>query len=184
MTVVVPRRWRESKCRTQIRAPKGASSFVVSHALHPLISSVVGKGFSHYSLFFKFLFFQNADIFISTEHPVHRGSPFTQQSLGCGQRGDFIQIPSNFLNDLNATRVRWGDPAKVFVQEWAKFRYGIFDEFGFAQDPLYPSFFKVQDQIFPTGKQTIQKRNNFRGLLNMLCLFLRHKQQSRSWFLA
>ena len=46
-------------------------------------------------------------------------------------------------------------PAKLFVKEWAKFRYGIFDEHGFAGDILYPNFYKVQGKYLPTGTSNI-----------------------------
>ena len=36
-------------------------------------------------------------------------------------------------------------------QEWSKYRYGVFDEHGYPDDPLYPNFFKIQDRILPTG---------------------------------
>ena len=43
-----------------------------------------------------------------------------------------MAIPANFLATWNNTVATWGNPAKVFVHEWAKLRYGIFDEFGFS----------------------------------------------------
>ena len=49
----------------------------------------------------------------------------------------------------------YGDPAKVFVHEWAKFRYGIFDEFGFSGDDLYPNYYKVDGQMVPTGSSDL-----------------------------
>ena len=32
--------------------------------------------------------------------------------------------------------------ARLFVREWAKFRYGVFDEFGYRDDSMYPPFYK------------------------------------------
>ena len=29
----------------------------------------------------------------------------------------------------------------AFVHEWSKFRYGVFEEFGYPGDPLYPMFY-------------------------------------------
>ena len=67
--------------------------------------------------------FQGTDVVITgAPHPVHRDSPFTQQSRGCGQSGEFISLPKTFLTRLNQTWASWGDPAKVIVNEWAKFR--------------------------------------------------------------
>jgi hypothetical protein len=42
-----------------------------------------------------------------------------------------MAIPAKFLVEWNRTVETWGSPAKMFVHEWAKLRYGIFDEFGF-----------------------------------------------------
>ena len=47
---------------------------------------------------------------------------------------------------------------KVFVHEWAKFRYGLFEEYGYPGDDIYPMFYydqnlntpKVQTS-YPTG---------------------------------
>ena len=66
---------------------------------------------------------------------------------GCGQRGDSIQLPESFFTNWNRTVSSRGSPAKLFVKEWAKFRYGVFDEHGFADDPLYPNFYKVEDKF-------------------------------------
>ena len=42
--------------------------------------------------------------------------------------------------------------ARVLVHEWAKYRWGVFEESGYAGDPLYPSFYRrTADQWAPTG---------------------------------
>ena len=94
---------------------------------------------------------QDTDIHIGQDHPVHRKSPFTQQSRGCGLQGDFISFPYRFFTEWNRTWSVYGNPAKVFVHEWSKYRYGIFDEFGFAGDKLFPNYYKVHGEIVPTG---------------------------------
>ena len=40
---------------------------------------------------------QDGDIFVSPDHPLHSGSPWTQQSQGCGRPGDFVYLPRSFL---------------------------------------------------------------------------------------
>jgi hypothetical protein len=85
--------------------------------------------------------FQSADIRIDVDHPFHRGSLYTQQSRGCGQPGEFMAMPANFLVDWNATVETWRSPAKMFVHEWAKLRYGVFDEFGFAGTYICPQMY-------------------------------------------
>lgn len=125
VTVVVPQTWRDSRCKTQILTPRGASAYGVP------------------------------DVYVTDEHPVHRKSPYTQQSKGCGHTGDFMAIPFHFLTSWNHTWEAWGDPSKVFVHEWAKLRYGIFDEHGYADDPLYPNYYKVNGQVVPTGTSNV-----------------------------
>ena len=41
---------------------------------------------------------------------------------------------SNFEEDF-------GPYGHVFVHEWSKFRYGVFEEHGYPGDPLYPMFY-------------------------------------------
>ena len=126
ISVVVPSSWRDSQCNTVIRTPKGETPY------------------------------RKADILVSAEdHPIYGAIPFTQQSKGCGQHGDFMSMPFSFLTSWNRTWEKHGDPAKLFVHEWAKLRYGIFDEFGFNQDQLYPNYFFHKGHILPTGTTNV-----------------------------
>ena len=100
----------------------------------------------HYFISY-FLKFQSPDIYIDDKDNInhlHRDGPYTSQSKGCGQPGDQMNIPFNHLTSNESN-------PKVLVSEWAKLRYGIFDEFGFPNDPLYPHYYRVKDQVRPTG---------------------------------
>jgi hypothetical protein len=33
------------------------------------------------------------------------------------------------------------------VQQWAKYRYGVFDEVGYVSDPVYPSCYKGEHGV-------------------------------------
>jgi len=121
VTVVIPSNWRDARCHAAIPYP--------------------AKGVKY----------QGGDILLSSDSPVFGSSPHTQQSRGCGMRGDFINIPATFLRDWNKTHHTWGNPGKLFVKEWSKLRYGVFDEHGYISDPIYPNFFKHQDMLLPTG---------------------------------
>ena len=77
--------------------------------------------------------------------------PYTQHSRGCGERGEHLALPQTFLTNWNHTVSLHTSPAKLLVKEWAKFRYEVFDEHGFADDPIYPNFYKVEDKFLPTG---------------------------------
>ncbi|CAL4124268.1 unnamed protein product, partial [Meganyctiphanes norvegica] len=70
-------------------------------------------------------------------HPLFGSQPWVQQSQGCGHPGDYIQLGSDLLRatSTNASVTR---AAKLLVREWTKFRWGIFDEGGHHDDPLYP----------------------------------------------
>ena len=120
VTVVIPHSWRDSICQTVIRAPQGGTPY-----RHP-------------------------DIKINGKHALFGKTPFTQRSRGCAQTGDFMFIPYHFLTAWNNTWETYGDPAKFFVKEWAKLRYGIFDERGYANDLLFPNYYYVNGDIYPT----------------------------------
>ena len=98
---------------------------------------------------------QTADIQVQAESLISGRAPYTQHSRGCGQPGDRITIPEIFFTDWNSTLDAFVSPAKTFVKEWAKFRYGVFDEHGFTGDTLYPNFYKVQGKFLPTGSSTL-----------------------------
>ncbi|CAL4095825.1 unnamed protein product, partial [Meganyctiphanes norvegica] len=97
-----------------------------------------------------------AHIRVSTPHPVFGSRPWTQQSQGCGKQGDFIQLGSDILKAR--TNESYINVAKVLLTEWAKFRWGIFDEHGFDGDFRYPATYHnpetneiIPNTCFPHG---------------------------------
>ena len=81
-----------------------------------------------------------------------RGShPYTVQSAACGEPGEEIIFPEHVLTTGNTSTAWFGKSAKLLVKEWAKYRYGVFDEFGFSGDKLYPNYFESGGSIYPTG---------------------------------
>ena len=125
ITIVVPSTWRDGKCQEVIRPPKNDIPY------------------------------READVKITVGHPIYGGTPYTQQSRQCGLRGDFTNLPYTFLAAWNETKETLGNPAKLFVHEWMKLRYGIFDEFGFTGDSMYPNYFHHNGQILPTGTSNV-----------------------------
>ena len=79
----------------------------------------------------KHSYYRRPQFHVQDNHPIYGSRPYTQQSRGCGQPGDYVGLPFNFLTTWNNTWENFGDPAKLFVKEWAKLRYGTFDELGF-----------------------------------------------------
>ncbi|XP_053326282.1 calcium-activated chloride channel regulator 1-like [Spea bombifrons] len=80
--------------------------------------------------------YDKADIIIA--NPFVRGDdPYTLQYGGCGEMGRYIHLTPNFL--LNDSLINiYGPREKVFVHEWAQYRWGVFDEYSDDQ-PYYLS---------------------------------------------
>ena len=76
---------------------------------------------------------------------LYGNSPYTLQTGGCGAQGEYIQVTPEFLTGYQTMETIFGPPGQVFVHEWAKYRYGVFEEFGYPGDSKYPMFyFKAQ----------------------------------------
>lgn len=83
-------------------------------------------------------------------------SVWTQQSTGCGQPGDHIYFNYNSLLDSDTTTL-----SKMFVKEFAKYRYGVFDEQGFIGDAVYPVCHLGENgQLTVTGCSDLPIRDN------------------------
>ncbi|XP_030763099.1 calcium-activated chloride channel regulator 1-like [Sitophilus oryzae] len=74
---------------------------------------------------------ESSDITVLPSGPVH-GDMYTQQSLGCGQPGDQIFLNYATLHYKNPTL------ARSLIKEFAMYRYGVFEEQGYFNDPVYP----------------------------------------------
>lgn len=61
---------------------------------------------------------------------------FVQTFTGCGENGDQIFASYSAFNRNTVGR--------ELVREWAKYRYGIFDEIGYPNDPIYPMCYKTE----------------------------------------
>ncbi|XP_043216154.1 calcium-activated chloride channel regulator 4A-like [Amphibalanus amphitrite] len=93
----------------------------------------------------------SADLRVSgLRHPVHGAAPWTHQSGLCGRPGHFIQFAADYV--ASGETHRFGDQGRVLVHEWAKYRWGVFEETGYAGDRLYPSFHRASAERWtPTG---------------------------------
>lgn len=82
---------------------------------------------------------ESSDITITGEHPIYRNIIWTEQVGGCGVQGK--QIYASFL--------AFGHPSagREFAQQWAKYRYGVFDETGFNFDPIYPNCMQLDEEF-------------------------------------
>jgi hypothetical protein len=48
-----------------------------------------------------------------------------------------------------------------FIVEWVKYKYGVFDEFGSHNDPMYPKFYRQGLIAVPTSCANIALAGNF-----------------------
>ncbi|KAL1122002.1 hypothetical protein AAG570_003409, partial [Ranatra chinensis] len=69
---------------------------------------------------------------VGPTHPVYKDSVWTQQSRPCGHQGDYVYIGYKALMENI-------DLGRSLVREWAKYRYGVFDEVGYEEDLVYPA---------------------------------------------
>ncbi|XP_075526811.1 calcium-activated chloride channel regulator 1-like [Dermacentor variabilis] len=91
--------------------------------------------------------FHRSDVRVSLSSSTRAKHPFTKQVKPCGHRGEFIQLSSEFLAELNAsTTAKYTNPAYVFVHEWAHYRYGVFDEYGSRDDDRNPLTYCHKDK--------------------------------------
>ena len=87
------------------------------------------------------LVFEDGDVQVNTKSGVFGNTPYTLQTGGCGEEGEYIQVSNDFIENYENINGMFGPAGQVFVHEWAKYRYGVFDEFGYPGDEKYPMFF-------------------------------------------
>ena len=105
-------------------------------------------------------FYEDGDIRINTPNPLYMDNPYTLQPGGCGERGQFIHLTPDFVSHLkDSSAETFGPTKKVFVHEWAKLRYGVFEEFGYPGDKQYPLFY--YEQLYTDNGPVQELRPNF-----------------------
>lgn len=88
--------------------------------------------------------FETADIRVDVANAAYGNLPYTQQSRGCGEPGDFIHVTPDFILGSPQT---YGPPEKVLANEWIKYRYGVFDENGYYDSDRYPQMYYDQSTL-------------------------------------
>lgn len=86
-------------------------------------------------------------------HPIHGISTWTKQYGQCGENGDNIFIN---IKSLQEQSINFG---KELVRNWAKYRYGVFDEHGFQNDVIYPKCY-FNDSLHITGCSDLNLKDN------------------------
>ncbi|XP_060799224.1 calcium-activated chloride channel regulator 1-like [Neoarius graeffei] len=88
--------------------------------------------------------YEKGRIIIDNPHPSFGDDPYTRQTKGCGEEGDYIHFTPNFLLNNDLIQV-YGPRGQVFVHEWAHLRWGVFDEYN-KKEPFYEKL----GEILPT----------------------------------
>ncbi|XP_043193528.1 calcium-activated chloride channel regulator 4A-like [Amphibalanus amphitrite] len=101
--------------------------------------------------------FLTSDLRVSLAHPAHGSEPWTHQTGQCGQPGAFVQMDAAFVTSEDETVT---DRAVRVVQQWARYRWGVFEETGFAGDPLYPSYHRQTGDLW---QPTVCSTGSVRG---------------------
>jgi uncharacterized protein YegL len=91
------------------------------------------------------IIFEDGNIRVDQTSGVYGNSPFTVQARGCGEPGEYIQVSAHMLQLENFTDT-FGPPGQTFVHEWAKYRYGVFEEHGYPGDEQFPMFYIKKTQ--------------------------------------
>ena len=86
--------------------------------------------------------FEDAEFRVGPANPVYGHNPYTVQNRECGDPGEFTHLSSWFvLNHASNASTEFGRTDKVVVHEWAKLRWGVFEEHGYPGDTQFPLFF-------------------------------------------
>ncbi|KAM3915687.1 calcium-activated chloride channel regulator 1-like [Leptodactylus fuscus] len=89
--------------------------------------------------------YQQASVIISSPNLNYGNDPYTLHYKGCGNRGKYIHFTPEYLMDDSFLPV-YGPRGKVFLHEWAHFRWGVFDEYNYEK----PFFVSVDNKIKAT----------------------------------
>ncbi|XP_063951878.1 calcium-activated chloride channel regulator family member 3-like [Lytechinus pictus] len=84
--------------------------------------------------------YENANVIVTDQQSNHR--PHVQNPFHCGQEGLFIQLSKTFLIDPELRQHQFGNSGKVIARQFAKLRWGVFDEDyvpGTGAEPFYAS---------------------------------------------
>ncbi|CAM1308074.1 Uncharacterised protein g4754 [Pycnogonum litorale] len=103
----------------------------------------------------------DVDVRIDKSNPIHGNDMFTVQSKKCGHLGHYIQFTPEYLADKES-KLRNVNAAKAFIHHWGLLRFGVFDEFGYFDDDIYPTFYHGDDHtvMIPNGCSNIQVNGN------------------------
>ena len=77
----------------------------------------------------------------STPHTIRLGECGEK---GSPQKGEHISLPHSFFREGSPG---FGPQGKTFVNLWAQYRYGVYEEHGYPEDPKYPLLYYVKKNV-------------------------------------
>ncbi|KAE8610703.1 hypothetical protein XENTR_v10012210 [Xenopus tropicalis] len=87
--------------------------------------------------------YDKADVIVAPPF-VQGDDPYTLQFGGCGEKGKYIHFTPNFLVNDEKMLPIYGPRGRVFVHEWAHFRWGVFDEYNYNRPYYFSENRKVE----------------------------------------
>ncbi|XP_018007191.1 uncharacterized protein LOC108664991 [Hyalella azteca] len=74
---------------------------------------------------------QSPSVVVSAPDPQYGHIPYTLQPGGCGEEGLYIHLTPDYVKNMRSilATLKIGAPRRVFIHEWAHYRWGVFDEY-------------------------------------------------------
>eukprot|EP00090_Calanus_glacialis_P010249 TRINITY_DN18632_c0_g1_i4.p1 TRINITY_DN18632_c0_g1~~TRINITY_DN18632_c0_g1_i4.p1 ORF type:complete len:980 (-),score=267.96 TRINITY_DN18632_c0_g1_i4:71-3010(-) len=102
---------------------------------------------------------EDAEFVVNTVNPAYGHNPYTVQNGECGEAGDFTHLTPWFVvNHDTIAQDALGRTDKILVHEWAKLRWGVFEEYGYPGDEKFPMFY-YKSTWGPNGQEDVLKPN-------------------------
>ena len=102
---------------------------------------------------------ETAEIVVDQPNTAYGDNPYTVQTGGCGEEGRFIHVTPWFVvNHEGGARELFGEAGKALVHEWAKLRWGVFEEYGYPGDDKFPLFY-YKTTWTEEGQQNVLRPN-------------------------
>ncbi|XP_064469458.1 calcium-activated chloride channel regulator family member 3-like [Ornithodoros turicata] len=101
--------------------------------------------------------FEHADVRVVPQ--TLASSMSTLQPASCGKPGRYITVPDFVIMHKDSAPI-YMSPEYQFLHEWAKFRYGVFDELGLPDSSRFPFAYTDGNTVYPVA----QSKNVF-GIL-------------------
>lgn len=98
-------------------------------------------------------YFSRATVRIGPPNPKYNDIPYTLQPGGCGEYGRYIHFTPEFLRIIYHTELsdsgihidtsvrKCEKLSKMFLNQWLRFRYGVFGEYGVVKSHQFPMFY-------------------------------------------